>query len=284
VRSLWEDDVAAIGVGVPSVVDFASGRAKTSVNVPFADVPLRTILRERLGLPVFVDNDGACAALAEAHDGERVTTQNLCMFTVGTGVGGGLVLGGRVYRGATGAAAEIGHTLIGLDLASSVPAPAGFPQPGSLESYAAGPVLDRLGAEQGYANGVEVVNAALDGDSKARALVDLIGRRLGIGIANAINTFDPDEVVLGGGVAARAGALLLEPARATARGFVLPGVGEATEIRLARHGADAGVRGAALLAGLELDAGADSEAGPVPERKTARRTARVRDAMRVRRR
>ena len=83
-RSLWEDDVAAIGVGVPSVMDFASGRAKTSVNVPFADVPLRTILRERLGLPVFVDNDGACAALAEAHDGERMTTQNLCMFTVGT--------------------------------------------------------------------------------------------------------------------------------------------------------------------------------------------------------
>jgi glucokinase len=282
VRSLWQDDVAAIGVGVPSVVEFASGRAKTSVNVPFADVPLRTILRERLGLPVFVDNDGACAALAEAHDGERMTTQNLCMFTVGTGVGGGLVLGGRVYRGATGAAAEIGHTLVGLDLESSVPTPADFPQPGSLESFAAGPVLDRLGAEQGYARPGDVVTAALDGDPKARALVDLIGRRLGIGIANAINTFDPDEVVIGGGVAAHAGKLLLEPARATARGFVLPGVGEATEIRLARYGAEAGVRGAALLAGLELDAGTDT--GPVPERKTARRTARVRDAMRVRRR
>ena len=282
VRELWEEDVAAIGVGVPAVVDFASGRSKTSVNLPLADVPLRMLLRERLGLPVFVDNDGACAALSEAHDGERMTTQNLCMFTVGTGVGGGLVLGGRVYRGATGAAAEVGHTLVGLDLDDGVPPPDGFPQPGSLECYASGPVLDRLGREHGYANGVEVVTAALDGDERAGGLVELLGSRLGVGIANAINTFDPDEVVLGGGVAARAGDLLLRPASETAKGFVLAGVGDTTTVRLARHGASTGVRGAALLAGLELDLTAEMQR--MPERKTARRTARVRDAMRVRRR
>ena len=145
-----------------------------------------------------------------------------------------------------------------------MPAPAGFPQPGSLESLAAGPVLERLGAEQGYASGVEVVTAALGGDPKARELIELIGRRLGIGIANAINTFDPDEVVLGGGVAARAGELLLEPARTTALGFVLPGVGEATEIRLARHGAGCGRAGRSPAGGPRAGRGHRGGGGPGP--------------------
>ena len=102
VETVRSPDTAAVGIGVPAVVEFATGRVKWSVNVQLADVPLRLVLEERLGLPVFVDNDATCAALAEAHDGADMTVRNLVMFTVGTGVGGGLVLGGRVYQGPPG--------------------------------------------------------------------------------------------------------------------------------------------------------------------------------------
>jgi glucokinase len=257
----------AVGIGVPSVVEFATGTIKSSVNVPLKDVPLRSVLTERLGLPVFVDNDATVAALAEAHDEQGRVVNNLVMFTVGTGVGGGLVLGGRIYRGSTGAAPEMGHTMIGLDLRVGAPRAAKkFPQPGSLEELAAGRALDRLGAEAAESDpksalgqiaaggeavtGHHVVDAAKAGDPAAGRLLTLLGERLGIGIANAINLFDPDEVVIGGGVAT-AGDRLLEPARETALGYVVPGVGEKTTIRLARWGVEAGVRGAALLAGQE---------------------------------
>ena len=258
--------VAAVGIGVPSVVEFATGRAKSSVNVPLRDVPLRRILRERLDLPVYVDNDATCAALAEAHDGDELVTENLVMFTVGTGVGGGLVLGGRPYRGATGAAGELGHWIVGADLSGGAPAAGGFPQPGSLEILARGGTLDDLAAasgtadpggvlgrrarEDGRATARDAVEAAREGDAEARRLLRLIGERLGVGIANAINALDPEVVAVGGGVSA-AGELLLEPAREAAWRYVLPGVGERTEIRVARHGSDAGLLGAALLARQE---------------------------------
>jgi glucokinase len=268
---------AAVGVGVPSVVEFATGRVKSSVNIELADVPLRTVLQERLGLPVFVDNDANCAALAEAYDGERMVTRDIVMFTVGTGIGGGIVLNGRIYRGATGAAGEIGHTLIGLDLERGAPAGGPFPQRGSLESLASGRALDALGAEFAReqpqsalgreaedhpVQGPDVVAKAKRGDEDACALIRILGERLGVGIANAINVFDPELVVIGGGVAT-AGELLLEPARQTAQRFVLPGVGERTSVRLARHGPRAGVLGAALLAGHELEASQpESEMNP----------------------
>jgi glucokinase len=256
----------AVGVGVPSVVEFATGRARSSVNVPLQDVPLRTVLGERLGVPVFVDNDATVAALAEAHDeAGRLDTSSLVMFTVGTGVGGGIVIDGRSYRGATGAAGELGQTLVSID--EAVPEPTRFPQRGSLESLAAGHVLDALAAaaaaehpdsalgrrlaERGAVAGPDAVEAAMEGDPVAVACVATLGRRLGVGVANAINTFDPQVVAIGGGVSS-AGELLVGPARTVALEYVLPGVGSETEIRVARSGPQAGVRGAALLARSEL--------------------------------
>lgn len=243
----------AVGIGIPSVVDFATGTARHSVNVPLQDVPLRRILTERLRRPVYVDNDATVAALAEAHgDDLGVLAQTLVLFTVGTGVGGGIVIGGRIYRGATGGAAELGHQLIGAALADGAPAHADeAPQPGSLEQLAAGRALDALGRERGLRDGPAVVQAARRGDAAALEALRILGARLGVGIANAINVFDPEQVVIGGGVSA-AGELLLEPARSVARRFVLPGVGTRTEVRLARYGPRAGVRGAALLAAQEV--------------------------------
>jgi glucokinase len=252
---------------VPSVVEFATGRIRTSVNIPLQDVPLRTLLTERVGLPVFVDNDANCAALAEAYEDGHIAVQHLVMFTVGTGVGGGAVLGGRVFRGATGAALEIGHIIIGLDLEHGAPEPGGYPQPGSLEALASGRALDRLAlaaarahpasalgealARTGVVAGREAVEAAMAGDAVAQDVIHRLGERLGIGIANAINIFDPLEVVIGGGVST-AGDMLLRPATETARKFTLAGVGTETRIRLARQGVQAGVMGAALTAAQEI--------------------------------
>lgn len=268
VEAVREPSAEAVGVGVPAAIEWQSGTAKSGVNVPLADVPLRHVLTERLGIPVYVDNDANVAALAEAHQDGRLVAQHLIMFTVGTGVGGGLVLGGRVYRGATGAAAELGHILIGLDLSDGAPAATErFPQPGSLEALASGTALDGLAraaaernpegalgraAAAGKVTGVNVVRAAHEGDEEAVDLLRILGERLGIGIASAINLFDPEEVVIGGGVAT-AGDLLLEPARRSSQGYVLNGVGERTVIRLARHGVQAGVYGAAMMAAQELD-------------------------------
>jgi glucokinase len=247
-RAAGDDGLTAVGLGVPSVIDWESGRVRSSVNIPLRDVPLREVLRERLGVPVFVDNDASVAALAEAHE---AGVRNLVMFTVGTGVGGGVVIDGRLFRGTTGAAPELGHMVIGADLSNGEPEHRDrFPQPGSLEALASGRALDELGRRRGFKDGREVVAAAQRGDEAACEAIALIGHRLGVGIANAINAFDPELVAIGGGVSL-AGNLLLEPARETAGRFVLPGVGTRTEIRLARSGPEAGVRGAALLAGLE---------------------------------
>jgi glucokinase len=264
-------EVDGVGIGVPSVVEFRTGRVVSSINVPLADVPLRQVLGERLGVPVFVDNDAAVAALAEAHDEHlRLVSRHLVMLTVGTGVGGGLVLGGHIYRGSTGGAGEIGHTVVGLHLEGEDPVPTGdaFPQPGSLEAVAAGQALDRLAIEtaklypdsalgqagaQGHGpTGVDAVDAAKAGDEDARRTVQAWAERVGIGIANAINTFDPDEVVIGGG-GIRAGDLLLEPVTRVAQAYVHPGLAGHARIRLARHGLRAGVLGAALLALDEVE-------------------------------
>jgi glucokinase len=244
----------AVGIAVPSAVDFATGTARFSVNIPLAGVPLRDVLRERLGMPVYVDNDATCAALAEAYADDRTPlARHLVMLTVGTGIGGGIVVDGRIYRGASGAAAELGHQIVGLDLTDGVP-PAGQrpPQPGSLEALAAGRALHALAQERGMADGEEAVRRAHEGHPEALECVRILGERIGIGVANAMNTFDPDMVVLGGGISAAAGDLLLEPARRVAQAYVMPGVGTRTRISLARYGNQAGMRGAALLAGQEL--------------------------------
>jgi glucokinase len=248
-------DADAVGVAIPSVVDAATGTARFSVNIPLAGVPLRDVLRERLGVPVFVDNDATCAALAEAyHDDRGLIARHLVMLTIGTGIGGGIIIDGRIYRGATGGAAELGHMLIGGDLRTGAPAPAEHPpQPGTLEYLGSGRGLHALAAEHGFAHGEEAVAKALEGDEPALECLRILGERIGVGVANVINTFDPDMVVLGGGVAHAAGDLLLAPARRVAADYVLPGVGTATRIELARYGNRAGVRGAALLAGQELE-------------------------------
>jgi glucokinase len=270
-------ELDGVGVGVPSIIEFRTGRVVSSVNIPLSDVPLREVLGKALGVPVFVDNDATVAALAEAHDEElRLVARNLVMLTVGTGVGGGIVLGGRIFRGATGGAGELGHTLVAVDVDPDVAAPGDFPQRGSLEWLGAGHALDRVAATIASEHpesslgrrmaggdrvtGVDLADAAREGDPAAGAAIRRWAHVIGIGIANAINTFDPDEVVIGGGAAGE-GEVLLEPAAEIAEGYIHPGLRGHARIRLARHGPRAGVLGAALLAEQELSGGPAVAAG-----------------------
>jgi glucokinase len=264
---LRDERTVAVGIGLPSIIEFETGRIAHSVNIPLADLPLRELLTGRCGIPVYLENDASCAALAEAFDEDgELACPNLVMFTVGTGVGGGMVFNGRLYRGAT-SAAEVGHTVIGLDLENGAPPPEGkHPLTGTLEYLAAGRALDRLAEREareeedsflgrrleqdGEVTGHDVVDGAKAGDADALRVLDVLGQRLGIGIANAINLFDPQEIVVGGGVST-AGDLLLGPARRVAEAYTVPGLGRRTTIRLARHGAQAGVLGAAMVAAHE---------------------------------
>jgi|SRR5579863_8969039 len=259
----------AVGIGVPSIVRFETGEIAASTNIPLKGVPLRKVLGERLGVPVFVDNDATVAALAEAHDENlELVSPNLVIITVGTGIGGGIVIDGRIFRGGSGGAGELGMTLIGLASEPDMqPSGQHFPQPGSLEALASGTALDRfaraaaehrdsslatLAAAAKPVLGPDAVAAAKAGDEYAMAAVRRWAHAVGVGIANAINTFDPDEVVIGGG-AATVGDLLLEPATQFAAGYVHPGLQGRAAVRIARWGVTAGVLGAALLAAHELE-------------------------------
>lgn len=257
---------SAIGVGVPSQIDYATGTVETSVNIPLTGVPLRDELSRRLGAPVFVDNDANVAALAEAQLVDDPPADHLVMLTLGTGVGGGVVIDGSIYRGANGLGAELGHFSINAD---GPPCPGSCPNTGCLEAYCSGQALERDATElaqdlpgtrlasalrdDGRVSGREVVAAAQDGDPGALRVFERFGRMLGVGIAGYVNVFEPEHLVIGGGLS-RAAHLFLDHAREEAAARALPALWRRVTVSLARGGADAGVIGAGVLAGQEIAA------------------------------
>jgi glucokinase len=253
----------AVGLGIPATMDHDRGIAVAAVNLPLSDLPIRDLISERVGLPVFVDNDGNVAALAEYLYGAAQGKPNTVMLTVGTGIGGGLVLGGEIYRGATGAGAELGHTVIQAD---GPPCQGNCPNHGCVEALASGTALGREGhaaaesapdsalgkllAAGEKVDGTAVTKAAIAGDETAVGVFELIGGRLGVACSSFANIFQPDVIVVGGGVIA-AGDLLLDPARRELRARALTPMNK-TPILEATLGADAGMIGAAALARTEL--------------------------------
>jgi glucokinase len=253
----------AIGVGVPSQIEFATGTVVTSVNIPLTGVPLREELGRRFGVPVFVDNDANCAALAEAQLVDDAPARYLVMLTLGTGVGGGAVIDGRIYRGRHGLGAELGHFPIE---ANGPICPGNCPNRGCLEALCSGQALERdateagkdrantrLGravATDGRVSGHEVVAAAEDGDRDALRLFERFADNLGVGISGFVNVFEPEYLVIGGGLS-RAAHLFLDRAREEAAARALPALWDRVRVCLARGGADAGVIGAGVLAAHE---------------------------------
>jgi glucokinase len=257
-------EVGGAGLGIPCTIDQRRGVAINAVNLPIQDVPIRELMGERLGLPVFIDNDANAALLAEHRFGAARGAENAVMLTIGTGIGGGLILGGRLYRGSTGAGAELGHVVVDIN---GPPCQGSCPSNGCIEAIASGTALAREGREAaerepssalgrtlaagGAISGKTVTDAALGGDRVARELVARIGRRIGTAAAGLANIFEPDMIVLGGGVMA-AGELLLGPAREELRSRALPPMNE-TSIVAAALGPEAGMIGAAALALTELE-------------------------------
>ena len=260
VRAATDRDVAGVGFGIPALIDRASGEAMSSVHLPLERLAFGDVMAERLGLPVQFDNDANLALLAEHRHGAARGTRNAVMLTLGTGIGGGLVINGELYRGAHGAAAELGHIVIDENGPDCGP---GCPSHGCLEALASGSALVREATAAAAAapdsalaaavaagapiTGPLVTELAHDGDRAARDVVELIGTRLGVGITGIVNALDPEVVVIGGGVIA-AGELLLEPARRVVAQRALPFPREHVKIVPAAFGAESGMLGAALLA------------------------------------
>ena len=246
VDALLDERVAAIGYGIPANLERGTGRILRAMNLPLDDVDLAARSRERFGLPVGVENDASAATLAEWRRGVGRGTQNLVMLTLGTGVGGGIVIDGRLFRGW----AELGHIVVqeGGELCTC----GGH---GHLEVLASGSAGDRIAQELwgADADAHALVDRAEAGDTAARAALARIGRSLGAAIASLVNVLDPELVVVGGGFGAAAGDFVLEPAREAARADAIFPANRALRIVAAELGSDAGLVGAGLVAFEALD-------------------------------
>ena len=253
-------DATVVGFGIPALIDFERGIAESSVHLPLEGLPFRDEITSRLGLPVHLDNDANLAVLAEQRAGAARGASDVVMLTLGTGIGSGIVIGGRVFRGATGAGAEIGHMTIDQH---GPPCQGTCPGRGCLEVMASGTAIGREGtdagrrdpssalgravAQLGVVTGEEVCRLAVEGDDAACSVMAAVGRSLGAGIASVVNIFEPQVVVVGGGAAA-AGDLLLEPAREVVASRALRPSRDHVRIVPAAFGEEAGMIGAALFA------------------------------------
>ncbi|HEX8004346.1 MAG TPA: ROK family glucokinase [Mycobacteriales bacterium] len=237
-------DVRAVGIAAAGYVSADRTRMLFAPNLPWRDVAVRDEVAARVGLPVVVENDANAAAWAEYRFGAGAGEPDLVCLTVGTGIGAGIVLDGRLYRGRFGIAGEPGHVCVVCD-----GEPCGCGNAGCLEQYASGTALARYVKERGgTATGAEITDLARAGDEVALEAFGLVGRWLGRGLADMASLLDPGVFVLGGGVA-DAGDLLLAPARESFEAH-LSGRGHRplADVRLARLGNVAGVVGAADLA------------------------------------
>jgi glucokinase len=255
------EQLGGLGVGVPGVFDLASGRTLFLPNLPttWPGVPVGEPLRRALGCPAWLINDARAFVLAEASFGAGRGARTVVGLTLGTGIGGGIALDGRLHMGIDGTAGEIGHMTI-----DPHGRPCGCGNHGCLETFASGPAITtlgigavvngrttRIGELAGYdLNRVTpetVLHAAEQGDEVAREILGRAGAALGVGVANLVTILSPDRVILGGSVA-RLGEWLFGPVRAAVRERVRAVPVERVQILPAALGGDAGVIGAAVWA------------------------------------
>ncbi len=250
---------APVGFGIPALMDRRSGDAIRCVHLPLDGVDFGALVGPRLGVPVAVDNDANCAMLAEWRLGAARQASHAALLTLGTGIGGGLVLDGRLYRGAIGSAGEMGHMPVDLD---GPPCFGGCPGRGCLEALCSGSALarDALALAQALPEsrlardldagvritGERVSGLAAEGDPDARGLLQRLGQHLGAGMAGIAMALNPEIIVVGGGVMA-AGEFILEGARGELRRRAMDPARGCGVVATAL-GVEAGMVGAALLA------------------------------------
>jgi glucokinase len=252
VQELMEDEVGAVGFGIPSTIDQRTGRAVNSVNIPLAHVDFRDHMRERIGLPVGIDNDANAAGIAEWKVGAGRGTTDMIILTVGTGLGGGVIAGGRPFRGGTGAGVELGHMVVVHD---GRPCQGTCTGRGHLEPYVTG-VAATKAAQEAFgpaADAHRLVRLAREGDQTAIGILAEIGRYLGSAMGTLVNIFDPELIVVGGGFGVAAGEFLLDPAREILQREALPPGRQSVRVVQAELGTAAGLIGAAFVAFEALD-------------------------------
>jgi glucokinase len=256
---LSRDDMVGIGIGCAGHINTRTGRVYTNSNLPdWEDYPLRDTARQRLGFPIVIDNDSHCAALGEYRFGAGRGSLYMCYVTFSTGYGMGVIIDGKVYRGAFGSTGEIGHTIIVPDgeLCTCV-------KHGCVMAYASGLALSRFACERvrageptilcdtcgdspEYISGEAIAKAAKNGDRLALELIENSARYFGISLANILELFNPEIVVIGGGLA-KMGPTLLDPCLQTTRQNTHPELYNATRFELSQLWDKAGLMGAAAL-------------------------------------
>ena len=251
-------DIEAIGIGSPGTPDNDEGLLVYSNNLPFVMAPMRKLIREVIDLPVYIDNDANCAAMAEAVAGAAKGAKDSVTITLGTGVGAGVIVEGKIYSGFNQAGSEFGHTVL---VSGGIDCPCG--RKGCFEQYASASALARMTREAAEKNSDSLLNkvyeqqgewnaqiafiAMKEGDETAKEVVDTYTSYLADGLANAINAFMPEVLVVGGGVCNEGDPLLIPMREKTmSRPYFGPGV-KKTRIELAQMGNDAGIVGAAMM-------------------------------------
>ena len=254
------DEIFSIGVGVPGVVEIRSGSLQYSCNLPFRRVPLRRLFHKYMNKPLYLENDGNCAAVGEYYAGAGRRSKRFVTITLGTGIGGGIIHNGKIYHGSNGMAGEVGHTCIDYQ---GLPCPCG--RRGCWEQYASASALKRFTAQaqlgnpdsilarvirehDGHVSGQSAFMAARLGDPVGQQVCDMYVGYLAAGIANVVNIFQPDTLAIGGGVSNESDEQLLHPLQQLVERETIPcSAGKKTRIVKAQLGNQAGIIGAALL-------------------------------------
>lgn len=250
--------IEAIGFGLPGQIDYKEGVVKNLPNIPgWVNIPLGKIIEEEFSIPTRLDNDVRCAALGELNFGAGKGCENLICITIGTGIGSGIVLNGKLVRGASNAAGEIGHIKMELNGGPLC----GCGDYGCFEAYASGPSIVSMAKEyisggksakykematDGIITPYLVAQAALQGDAVSIQIFKQMGKIIGTGLTSVINLLNPEKIIIGGGVA-DAGEILLEPIRNTVIERAMPIQAHAVAIVPAQLANAAGVIGASLL-------------------------------------
>ena len=260
-----ETDVSAIGIGSPGTPDNKAGTLVYATNLPFVNAPMRKIIRGVIDLPVYIDNDANCAAMAESVSGAAADVADSVTITIGTGIGCGVIINNRIFSGFNQAGSEFGHTVL-----VSGGQQCSCRRKGCFEAYSSASALARMTGEAAKANPTSKLNDLISenegklnakiafeamrlGDEVAKNVVDTYIEYLSDGLANVINAFMPEVLLIGGGVCNEGDPLLLPLREKTMnKPFFGPGVRK-TEIRLAQMGNDAGIVGAAMMGKSCLD-------------------------------
>ncbi len=256
------EDIDAMGVGSPGAIDPVNGVVCFAGNLDFHNIPMAKMLKERMGVDFYIENDANAAAYGEYIAGAGKGTNNFIAITLGTGVGGGIIINGKIYAGSNYAGAELGHVVIMMDGESC-----NCGRQGCWETYASATALIRQTKQAmirypdtimwqlcdndiNKVNGLTSFDAMRAGDEAGKKVVDKYIEYIAVGISNNINTFQPEVLCVGGGIS-KEGDTLIEPIKAIVNGENFArNISNRTEIKAAALGNDAGIIGAAYLCNL----------------------------------